>query len=233
MSEFEEELSWALCGRGTVDRRECLFVGDTPSSLVMLGMRQLPMLVTQRHVRSIIADKGTMGGHGHGIGLGQLARLPTLLASPAMVMDSLEGSSRRDVVLLVLAETDADGLPLVCAVRPDGRSVHLGVEVDSNHVLSLYGKRNAEGLVQRAREQGKILFVDEEMTRGLEVQSQLQLLRGIGGLPRNRLLHGSEVLAHEADRMSQEARFRPVDLDAPDRCRGACAPRSCDGRLAR
>lgn len=215
MPSFRDDLSSFLENPTDTPRRECLFVCDTPSSLVMLGMRQLPIFITKRHVRDIMHPKSPDNLHWHGLGTNELLAVPDLLASPAIILDALDGASRTDCIVCVLSETDSDLLPLVAAIKPDGTSQYECELVDSNHLLSVYGRSRLEEYLDIATRQGHVLFVDEEKTKDLESQAQLQLLRGLRGLPTNHIIHlsrNSPALAPRGDRsnlpLSQTMRSR-------------------------
>lgn len=190
MPSFQEDLDRFLDGDQR-NMRECLYVCETPSSMVMLGMKQLPIYITQLHVRRIMQPKSDRNSHFHGIGKDELLEVPNLLASPAVIMDSL---SRSDSVVLVLDATDADMLPLFAVIRPNGVSQYDCELVPSNHLTTLYGKDDVCKYLESAAKQDKILFVDEEKTKDLAIQSQLQLLQGIEGLPMNTIIHPSHAV---------------------------------------
>ena len=61
-------------------------------------------------------------------------------------------------------------------------------------MLSAYGRNGIEGFIGNARDQGAILYIDEEKTRDLESQTQLRLLQGLEGLPLNRIIHQSSSI---------------------------------------
>ena len=96
--------------------------------------------------------------------------------------------------MLVLDETDDDLLPLVAVIRPSGESRYGQRTYRSNHLLSVYGKCGLERYLSAARRQGKVLFVDKERTGDLQGRAQLHLLRGLEGLPSDRVIHQSDML---------------------------------------
>lgn len=191
MPSFREDLDRFLTNRESFARRDCLYVCETPAIMVALGMKQLPIYITQGHTADVLHPKSDENRHWHGLGKEELLAVPELLGSPAIIMDSI---SRADTVVFVLAATDADELPLIAAIRPDGESRYGCEVIPSNHLMSVYGKDDLCGFIERVSAQDKILFVDEEKTKDLANQAQLELLRGLEGLPMNAIIHPSHAV---------------------------------------
>ena len=194
MASFEEDLDRFLRDPDRRPSRNALYVCDTPACMVMLGMRQLPIYVTRAHVANMMHKKSDRNAHWHGLSEDDLLLLPSSMASPAMIIDSLRTSHRGDVVVLLLDQTDLDDLPLIAAIRPNGSSTYDFELRESNHMLSAYGRNGIESFIGNARGQGAILYIDEEKTRDLESQTQLRLLQGLEGLPLNRIIHQSSSI---------------------------------------
>lgn len=194
MASFEEDLDRFLRDPDWRPSRNALYVCDTPACMVMLGMRQRPIYVTRSHVANMMHEKSDRNAHWHGLSEDDLLLLPSSMASPAMIIDSLRTSHRGDVVVLLLDQTDLDDLPLIAAIRPNGSSTYDFELRESNHMLSAYGRNGIEGFIGNARDQGAILYIDEEKTRDLESQTQLRLLQGLEGLPLNRIIHQSSSI---------------------------------------
>ena len=172
-----------------------IFVCDTPASLVMVGCRQLPMHISRRHVYDIANTPG--GGpstHRHGLGTELLENLPQLIASPAMVLDTSPTATRQDAIVVVLDAVDREGRPVVAVVKPDGYMRTDGAHVESNYVLSVYGRRGMEGYLERAAREDRVLFVDKRKTERLQGRVGLRLLESVGATPLGRIVHPSETL---------------------------------------
>lgn len=140
---------------------------DTPAPLRALGLSNLPMNHTQRHVRNELhpEDGGrTSGGTHHGVPREALLRLPELLEHPWAVWDAKPG---RDGICVALSECDAKGAPLFAFVScnvvcyDDGRP--------NNFVKSVYGRLSAGAELAEAAEVGRLLYVDrDELSRFLD-----------------------------------------------------------------
>lgn len=165
-----------------------LCVCDTPTSLVMLGLEQLPMYISPTHVHNIMHAKGETRAW-HGIPRETLESLPELMMSPAMMMDAPRSASRKEAVVVMLSELDGDGLPIIVAIKPGGWARTTGVYVPSNYILSAYGREDPEEYVARAAKENRILFIDEKKTESLQTRGQLELLLSAGETPLNSIVH--------------------------------------------
>lgn len=149
---FGDEVDAVTCGE--YPRSSAVKFCDTPELFVQAGFRPLPMLYTQRHLRDAIRPKSSYDPHRHGLTVEQMKRLPELMEHPVMLCDS---PARDDTMLVVLRDVDCDDLPLIMAVRPDGRGYYEAGEIETNFILAVY--------------------YDEERGRELNALAKLHLLR--------------------------------------------------------
>lgn len=134
---FGDEVDAVTCGE--YPRSSAVKFCDTPELFVQAGFRPLPMLYTQRHLRDAIRPKSSYDPHRHGLTVEQMKRLPELMEHPVMLCDS---PAREDTMLAVLCDVDCDDLPLIMAVRPDGRGYYEAGEIETNFILAVYGRTN-------------------------------------------------------------------------------------------
>lgn len=112
---------------------------DTPRLYIEAGFDQLPMLYTQKHLLRAIRPKSEDDPHRHGLSVAQLKRLPELLAHPVMLCDS---PAREDTLLALLRAVDCDNLPIIAAIRPNGPGYYELREIETNFIVTVYGKNN-------------------------------------------------------------------------------------------
>lgn len=189
------ERAWTAkrAGRG-FKPRETLYVCETPACLVALGCDNLPIFLNANHALAIADAPTSAGDHRHGIPRAVFENLETLLSSPAMVIDALNGATRHDAVVCVLAAVDADANPIIAVIRPHDETSYEGSGERTNRLMSLYGKQNIAHYIKRAADEGKIVYIDQKKTEELEMRSSLQLRRGIQGLPADKIIRPSEVI---------------------------------------
>lgn len=169
---FGDEVDAVTCGE--YPRSSAVKFCDTPELFVQAGFRPLPMLYTQRHLRDAIRPKSSYDPHRHGLTVEQMKRLPELMEHPVMLCDS---PARDDTMLVVLRDVDCDDLPLIMAVRPDGRGYYEAGEIETNFILAVYGRTNFPRYFDNLITPDRVVYYDEERGRELNALAKLHLLR--------------------------------------------------------
>lgn len=169
---FGDEVDAVTCGE--YPRSSAVKFCDTPELFVQAGFRPLPMLYTQRHLRDAIRPKSSYDPHRHGLTVEQMKRLPELMEHPVMLCDS---PAREDTMLVVLRDVDCDDLPLIMAVRPDGRGYYEAGEIETNFILAVYGMTNFPRYFDNLITPDRVVYYDEERGRELNALAKLHLLR--------------------------------------------------------
>lgn len=189
---FGDEVDLATCGQyGTHD---ALKICDTPELLLRAGFEQRPMLYTQKHLMQALARKNGTDRHRHGLTAAQVKRFPELFASPVMLANS---PARDDVLLAVLCAVDGDGLPLIAAIKPDGRGNYELSEIETNMVLSVYGKRNFGRYFNMLREPEALVYMSKKKGQELERLSKLQLLGDYSNLDLDCIIQRPQCLVNK------------------------------------
>ena len=109
---FAAQVDAVLSGADTSSTH--LKVMTTPLLLRQAGARNLPVLMTAKHLKSIVQESGTEHMNYHGLGADLVKRLPELLSDPVMIMDSL---TRDDSVVMLTATTDKQQRPVIAALK--------------------------------------------------------------------------------------------------------------------
>lgn len=192
---FAEQVDEVL--NGTADRYSDLKVCDTPQILLDVGCEQLPMFYTKKHLRDALKPKGYTGEsiHYHGLDKEQIKKIPDLLDDPVMIYDSLS-SSRSDSIVVVTSELDKDNLPIIAAIRPNGKAKYDLEIVDSNFVLSIHGREHFDNQLTRAFDEDKILYLNKNKSQELFSVLGLQLSEGFNNLDSNTIIHQSKNIVN-------------------------------------
>lgn len=140
-------------------RREAVLVCTTPEILREVGLKDLPMHITQKHIVDCLHEKTYNNDHYHGLSVQELKRLPEALESPIILAESL---TKEDSLVAVLDYREQDGNPVIVAVRLNGNAIYELRRVDSNFITSAYGKDNFSEFYQRILDQGKLLYANRE-----------------------------------------------------------------------
>lgn len=169
---FGDEVDLATCGG--MNPLNQIKVCETPRLLIEAGFKQQPMLYTQRHLLDALHPKGEENYHWHGLDVAKIKRLPYLLEHPVLLSDS---PSRTDVLLAVLTEVDSDHLPLIVAIKPDGKGNYELQEIETNFILSVYGKDDFSKYFSERITPERIIYFNENQGRKLEALAELHLFR--------------------------------------------------------
>ncbi len=75
-------------------------------------------------------------------------------ATPAIVSEGLEGSTNLESIAPILPHMNNDGEPLMVIMRPNEKIGYEVETVDTNHLASICGKRNAGNFSRPTVEEG-------------------------------------------------------------------------------
>lgn len=211
VGDFSEQVDKAL--NGEWDRYNALYVGETSPLMEELGLKQLPVLMTSKHLNDIVAEKSSSDRRKHGLTPDQVKSLGGILSDPAMVLDSAQ---RNDAIVFVSDQTDADGLPIVAAIRPNGSGVYEMTSQPTNFLLSMYGRENFDKFIESAARDGRILYVNKIKSQSLLGDAGVQFATGLSNADSDGIVHQSRNVvnteAKEAPAKNPDERFS-VDSD--------------------
>lgn len=211
VGDFSEQVDKAL--NGEWDRYNALYVGETSPLMEELGLKQLPVLMTSKHLNDIVAEKSSSDRRKHGLTPDQVKSLGGILSDPAMVLDSAQ---RNDAIVFVSDQTDADGLPIVAAIRPNGSGVYEMTSQPTNFLLSMYGRENFDKFIESAARDGRILYVNKIKSQSLLGDAGVQFATGLSSADSDGIVHQSRNVvnteAKEAPAKNPDERFS-VDSD--------------------
>lgn len=186
VGDFSEQVDKSL--NGEWNQYNALYVGETSPLMEKLGLKQLPVLMTSKHLRDIVAEKRSGNTRYHGLTVDQVKSLGGILSDPAMVLDSAQ---RNDAVVFVSDQTDADGLPIVAAIRPNGSGVYEMTRQPANFLLSMYGRENFDKFIESAARDGRILYVNKIKSQSLLGDQGVQFATGLSNADSDGIVHQS------------------------------------------
>lgn len=113
---------------------------DTPKVLQDLGFQNLPMLITQSHIKKIIGNrKGN-----HDVPIETLIKIPQALDFPRYILKS---KTDAESVVIVTSLLDKIKNPIIVSIKKDGKGIFNSVEIKSNFITSIYGKEKFNNFV--------------------------------------------------------------------------------------
>ena len=124
----------------------------TPDILVKNGVPDLPMLITQRHIKSIIytleeAQKlnlETKGINYHGLGKDLLIKAIDNMDSPKAIYKTGEND-----FLIITELKDKNNNGIVIPIQINGRGRYNNVFIDENQIKSVYGRNNLNNYIKK------------------------------------------------------------------------------------
>lgn len=186
---FEEQVHDVLNGKEYGNNH--VYVGETTSILKQLGLNDKPMLITAGHLKDINHEKVPGISKYHGLPEETINKLPHILNHPAIVFDSFS-KNNPDAVCILSEISDKDKLPVLVAIKPDGQGRYNDVRIDTNFILSMYGRNNPQGFLNDiANHKDKILYADKKRTQELLRGNRLQLPKSFSNLKFNTIIHES------------------------------------------
>ena len=149
---FESEIDKVL--NNEMDKSSQVKARDfTPEILVNNGVRDLPMLITQNHVKSTIYTESEAKALGlptgkninyHGLGKELLVQSIDNMDDPSEIYKKDD-----DHYLIVTEMKNSAGETVIIPVKIDGKGTYNDVYIDENQIQSAYGKKNLQSYLDR------------------------------------------------------------------------------------
>lgn len=189
---FSKQIDDVLSGK--YNRFDALRVCDTPQIFLAVGLQQLPILYTQNYLKDALHEKSSGNPHWHGLSIEQIKKVPKLLETPVLLMDSLNND---DSVVAVLPILDNDNAPVFATIKPNGNGIYNSRKTDSNFMLSIYGKEKGfEYYIKRAVQEDKILYWNKEKSQEIQC-AELLMAQGLDSLDSEKILHQTTSLVNK------------------------------------
>ena len=188
---FAAQVDAVLSGADTSSTH--LKVMTTPLLLREAGARNLPVLMTARHLKSIVQESGTDSVNYHGLGADLVKRLPELLSDPVMIMDSL---TRDDSVVLVTTTTDKQQHPVIAALKFDGIGNLDNLEIEANIITSVYGKENFNNFIANNASAKTVIYWNKEKSQELTKTPGIQFPDNLSSLASNTIIRKARAFVN-------------------------------------
>ena len=162
---------------GTFPKRDMLTIGRTPKILQELGLKDLPITMTQKHLDTIMNESGKYkGANYHGLGENIVKKLPEALNNP---LDVLKSSTKDDSIVLTTDLSDKQDRTIIASIKIDGKGDINNIRIDTNVMTSAYGRNNYDKFMQENIRAGNLLYdIDQGIIKKIDkktVGERLQL----------------------------------------------------------
>lgn len=196
---------------GALSNIERVKICDTPEILLKAGLEQKPMLYTQGHLAEALSPKERRNPHKHGLTIEQVKSLPEQFEEPVIIANN---PSREDALLMVLCATDNDKLPLIVSVKPDGKGFYELEEVETNMVLTVFGKNNFQHYFESALLPDNIVYISKEKSQMLERLCERQLFTCYSSIDFDTIIQKPECVVNmEAQKYARIIQVPEISFD--------------------
>lgn len=161
---------------GTFPKRDMLtLLTETPKPLLDIGLPNLPITMTQRHLDTIMNASGKYkNANYHDLGIDIIKQLPEAISNP---LDIVHSNTNGDSIVLTTYLADKQGRTAVASIKIDGKGKVNDVIVDTNVMTSAYGRNNYERWMQDNLDNDRLLYdIDRGVIKKV-TKSRLQLPR--------------------------------------------------------
>ncbi len=170
--------------KGSFPAKDSLVVSGTPEIYQKVGFNALPITFNQTHAD--YALNGTKDAD-HFLGEPALKQLPQAIADPVAIIGSQTQSGRAVAIL----KFDVNGKQVVVPMEIDGYGRVNNVIIDSNAIVSVYGKNTAlqqlrSAILDELNGQTSLFYWNKKEAVALAQRAGLQLP---GGLPKDGFIH--------------------------------------------
>ncbi len=166
---FSEQIDAVLSGTDMSSTH--LKVMQTPKLLQEAGLSDLPILITAKHLKSIISATGFGDVNYHDLGVEIVKRLPEYLSHPVIVADSL---TKNDSIVVITEAVDKQDNPVIAAIMLDGKGRIDKRFINANILTSAYGKDGFQSFVNRLVNKNAIIYWNKEKSQRLSVNLGVQ-----------------------------------------------------------
>ncbi|MCI9434079.1 MAG: hypothetical protein HFI86_02220 [Bacilli bacterium] len=142
---------------GTYPKTDMLVVSqDTPKILQEIGLNNLPITLTQRHLKTIMNSNGEYtGANYHNLGVDLVKQLPQAISNPLNIIKS---NTDANSIVVITELADKQDRPIIASIKIDGKGVINNIEIDSNVMTSAYGKDNYDSFMKKNIANGNMLY---------------------------------------------------------------------------
>ncbi len=202
---FAEQVDAVLSGADmNISHLEVLKV--TPLLLRMVGVPNLPILMTAKHVKTITQESGSDSANYHGLGIDLIKKLPELISDPVMIMDSISPYEKARKSIVVVTQTvDKENRPVIGAIKIAGfGNDSNGFEISANILTSAYGKDSFKTFIERNISQGAVLYADKTKSQALFKTPGLQLPDNFNSLDFDIIIRKTNAFVNRDEQKSSE-----------------------------
>lgn len=141
---------------GNFPKNDMLTLGQTPQVLKDIGLPDLPITMTQKHLDTIMNESGKYkGANYHNLGEDVVKQLPEAINNP---LDIVKSNTQDDSIVLTTYLADKQDRPVIASIKIDGKGTINDIRIDTNVMTSAYGRNNYDKFMQDNIKNGNLLY---------------------------------------------------------------------------
>lgn len=170
---FEEQIKQVM--NNAYPKRDMIVVSqNTPKLLQEIGLKNLPITMTQKHLYSITNSTGKYENMNyHDIPIEIIKQIPYALEHP---LNILKSNTKNDSIVVVTELADKNDNIIVASIKLDGKGTIQDIRFDTNVMTSAYGKSgNYDYFMKDNIAKGNLLYdIDEGIIKTFKDIKQQQ-----------------------------------------------------------
>lgn len=154
--DFQEQLKQIK--NHTFPKRDMIFVCNTSKILMDIGLDDLPIMMTQKHLYTITHKKGKYKDvNYHNLSMSIIKQIPNQIKSPLNILNS---NTKEDSIVIVTDLKDENNRPIIIAIKRNGMGLLGDCRLNANILTSVYGRNNFTQFIESNKD--KILYSKEK-----------------------------------------------------------------------
>lgn len=123
-----------------------LVLGNTPKALKEIGLPDLPITLTQKHLDTIMNETGKyQKTNYHNLGEDIVKQLPEAINNP---LDVVKSNTKNGSIVLITHLADKQGRTVIASIKTNGKGTVNDTRIDTNVMTSAYGRNNYDKFMQ-------------------------------------------------------------------------------------
>lgn len=146
-----------IAKKGMFPQRDMLtLLSETPQALKDIGLSDLPITMTQKHLKTIMNESGQYkNANYHNLGEDIVKQLPEAISNP---LDIVKSNTKEDSIVLTTYLANKQDNTVIASIKIDGKGQVNDIELDTNVMTSAYGKDNYENFMSKNLKENNLLY---------------------------------------------------------------------------
>lgn len=186
---YESEIDNAIAIKGLdkVEYSDILVCSNTPTILKDIGLEDLPILFSRKHLYIAIKEKNYKK-HYKGLSVKEhIYCIPQFLSSPAIILNDINEKHAGDILIVANAYDD-DRYPIAISLKANATQGFYKNVLKSNYMITILGYNYIEDLIEKAIENTAIIYYNKEKIQEIDQFTGKKVSNALSSLESNTIL---------------------------------------------